>query len=95
MKSASKGKGSIILRIAIFIVAIYMIISLSMLWGELISKQNELNKLKELRIQKSNKIASISALLDGSEKDIIEQAARERLGFVYADEQVYRDKSGN
>lgn len=83
------------MRIAVFAVSVYMIVTLSVLWSELVGKQNELNRLKEIRSQKSNKIASITAMLDGSEKEIIEKAARERLGYVYADEQVYRDKSGN
>ena len=95
MKNSTKSKGSIILRVAVFAVAVYMIVSLSMLWGELISKQNELNKLKDLRAKKEMAINDITALLNGPEKDIIEKAARERLGYVYANEQVYRDKSGN
>lgn len=95
MKGSQKGKGSIILRIAVFGLAVYMIISLSTLWGKLVSSQNTLNKLNEIRLKKSNEIAAITALLEGSEDDIIEKAARERLGYVYADEQVYRDKSGN
>ena len=31
----------------------------------------------------------------GDEKELIERAARERLGYVYPDEQVFIDPSGN
>ncbi len=86
---------SVVLRIAIFALSIYMVITLGSLWTELISKQNELNRLEAIRADKANQVASIKALLSGSEKEIIEKAARERLGYVYADEQVYKDKSGN
>ncbi|MBQ0083205.1 MAG: septum formation initiator family protein [Clostridiales bacterium] len=95
MKNTARSRSSIILRCMGFALAVYIIVSLSILWSELVSKQTELNKLKDLRTQKAGKIASITAMLDGSEKEIIEKAARERLGFVYANEQVYRDKSGN
>ena len=32
---------------------------------------------------------------NGTKEEIIEKAARERLGYVFADEQVYKDISGN
>ncbi len=95
LQSEKKGKGSVILRVSIFALSIYMIITLGILWSKLSGKQNELNRLTEIRNQKTNQIASIKAMLNGSEKEIIEKAARERLGYVYADEQVYKDKSGN
>lgn len=34
-------------------------------------------------------------LEDGSKTKIIEKAARERLGYVYPDEQIFIDISGN
>ena len=38
----------------------------------------------------------LKALLeDGSKTKIIDKAARERLGYVYPDEQIFIDISGN
>ena len=95
MKNAGKQGGSIIWRIAVFIMSVYMVITLCGLWGELISKKNEYNELQAIKKEKNARIEDYKALLGGSEEEIIEKAARERLGFVYAEEQVYIDNSGN
>lgn len=96
MQNTSKRKSSFILRFAVFALAIYMIVSLCSLWVRLVSEQSKLNQLKRQAEEKNHRIAELTAFLDsGSEKAIIEKAARERLGYVYADEQVYVDVSGN
>lgn len=95
MKNAQKNSGSIIWRIAVFAVSVYMIITLCGLWGKLVSKKSELKLLEERRSQINAQIDELTALLGGSEKEIVEKAARERLGYVYVDEQVYVDNSGN
>ncbi len=95
MKNAAKPHGSIIWRIAVFAVSIYMVITLCGLWGELISKKSELNALEARRNEISAQINELTALLGTSEEEIVEKAARERLGYVYSDEQVYIDNSGN
>ena len=95
MKNTQKNGGSFIWRIAVFAVSIYMIITLCGLWGQLVSKKSELNLLEERRNQMNAQIEELTALLNGSEEEIVEKAARERLGYVYVDEQVYVDNSGN
>ncbi len=95
MKKDTKNSSSVILRIGVFVLSVYMIITLCSLYGELSSKQKELNSLKALKQQKSDQIETLVELLGGSEQEIIAKAARERLGYVYADEQVYVDNSGN
>ncbi len=96
MKKNQKKKSSVILRVTIFAVSVYMIISLCGLWRELIIGQNSLARLEQIKAEKISQIESLTALLEsGNENEIIEKAARERLGFVYADEQVYVDISGN
>ncbi len=96
MKNGQKGKSSIILRIMIFAVSIYMIVSLCGLWHELAVERSELVRLQKLRDEKNSEIVRLTELLEsGNESKIIEKAARERLGYVYADEQVYVDISGN
>ena len=50
------------------------------------------NLLKAKNIKKSE----LTELLEeGSQADIVEKAARERLGYVYSDEVIYIDISGN
>ncbi len=95
MKNTGKQGGSIIWRIAIFAVSVYMIITLCGLFGELVSKKSELNALEARRNEINAQIDELTALLSGSEEEIVEKAARERLGYVYSDEQVYIDNSGN
>ncbi len=95
MKNAAKSQGSIIWRVAVFAVSIYMVITLCGLWGELISKKSELNALQARKNEISTQINELTALLGTSEEEIVEKAARERLGYVYSDEQVYIDNSGN
>ena len=95
MKNNRKPKGSVILRIAIFVVSVYMIVTLCGLWGKLIESQNEYKQLELQRDSLNASIDEMTALLEGSHSEIIETAARQRLGYVYADEQVYIDNSGN
>ena len=95
MKKDTKNSNSIILRMGVFVLSVYMIVTLCGLYRELSSKQKELDNLKALKQQKSDQIETLVELLNGSEQEIIAKAARERLGYVYADEQVYIDNSGN
>ena len=44
---------------------------------------------------KNLEVSELERLLEsGTESQLIERAARERLGYVYPDEQVYVDLSG-
>lgn len=95
MKNTGKQGGSVIWRIAIFAVSVYMIITLCGLMRELVSKKSELNALETRRNEINLQIDELAALLSGSEEEIVEKAARERLGYVYSEEQVYIDNSGN
>lgn len=69
----------------------------------LINLSNTYNKskteLEELKVQYENEQKSIEELKvmlkDESNQQIIEKAARERLGYIYSDEQVFIDISGN
>ncbi len=63
---------------------------------QLIESRNELNRLNEEKAEKTQKINELVGLLEnGTESDFIEKAARERLGYVFSDEKVYIDLSGN
>ena len=77
-------------------VCVYMIATLSGLWNTLNQSRKELDELKEQYAEEQNDIEELRAMLeDGSESKIIEKAARERLGYIYPDEQVFIDISGN
>jgi len=96
MKRKPKQKRSIILKVLMLAVCVYMLATLSSLWSTLNESQAELDALK-LHYQNEQKtIEELKVMLkDESNKQIIEKAARERLGFIYSDEQVFIDISGN
>lgn len=96
MKRKTRRKRSLILKFLILAVCVYMLATLSNLWSTLNESQAELNALK---LQYQNELSSIEELKvmlkDESNQQIIEKAARERLGYIYSDEQVFIDISGN
>ena len=96
MKKKKRKNKSIMLRVLILGVCVYMIATLSGLWNTLSQSRKELEALKAQYDQEQNDIEELRSMLeDGSQSQIIEKAARERLGFVYPDEQVFIDISGN
>lgn len=96
MANSKSKKGSVILRLMLFGFSVYLIVTLCGLCFEYSSYKSELDNRINVKEEKSSEIARLTSLLDGgSEKEIIEKAARDRLGYVYADEQVYVDISGN
>lgn len=96
MKKKKRKNKSILLRIMILGVCVYMLATLSGLWNTLNESRKELDTLKAQYAAEQNDIDELRAMLeDGSEAKIIEKAARERLGYVYPDEQVFIDISGN
>ena len=95
MKRNGKKKSSVILRVAAVALAVYMIVSLCTLWQNLVKEQNSLAELEKVKKEKISQIDYLTSLLEsGNESEIIEKAARERLGYVYSDEQVFIDISG-
>lgn len=96
MKRKVKRNRSIILKVLILAVCAYMIATLANLWTALNKAQAELSSLKQQYLSEQNDIEELKAMLeDESNTRIIEKAARERLGYIYSDEQVFIDISGN
>ncbi|MBQ2816266.1 MAG: septum formation initiator family protein [Clostridia bacterium] len=88
-------KRSIILRFGIFVFAVFMVISMGRLQVELVQKKDRLSAAKKQLEATELKIEELQNLLEnGEESDFIERVARERLGYVYSDEEVYTDISG-
>ncbi|MGI6270282.1 MAG: FtsB family cell division protein [Candidatus Howiella sp.] len=96
MATGTKKQKSILFRICILIFVIYTIVSLTSLQMKLIESRNELASVEEqVEQQKLKNQELLSLLQTGDEKDFIERAARDRLGYVYADEEVYTDIAGS
>ncbi len=94
--SKTKPKRSIILKLLILGVCVYMIATLATLWTTLNEKNKQLDSLKQEYLNTQNDIEELKDLLkDESNSQIIEKAARERLGYIYSDEQIFIDISGN
>ena len=96
MKRKPKKQKSIILRLLILGVCAYMTVTLGSLWNVLSDTKNERDTLKEQYNQEINDIEQLKSMLElDSDDKIIEKAARERLGYIYSDEQIFIDISGN
>ena len=96
MKQRKQKNKSIILRVLVLGVCVYMLVTLAGLWNTLNQSKAKLASLKEQYASEQNAIEELQAVLnDDSDSKIIEKAARERLGYVYSNEEVYIDISGN
>ena len=91
-----KQRRSILLKIFILAACVYILASLSGQWSKLDQSQAERDALllKAEQLKQSIK-ENKNMLKDESNISIIEKAARERLGYIYSDEQVFVDISGN
>lgn len=97
MSSNVKTKNrSILLRLLIVAFCAYMFISLGGLLAELSESREALAEVQTEIDETSSRIdESINLLENSTEEELIEKAARERLGYVYPNEQVFVDISGN
>ena len=96
MKRKPRRDRSVILKVFALLVCVWVFGSLLNLWSTLNESQAELLALKEEYAATENDIAELKAMLsDESNTQIIEKAARERLGYIYSDEQLFVDISGN
>lgn len=96
MKQKPKRKKSVIVRLIVLAVCVYMVATLVGLGNELVEAKAELKKYEDRRDSLQLTIDESKELLESdSHAAIIEKAARERLGYVYSDEEIYIDISGN
>lgn len=87
---------SYFVRFLVLGVCVYLIVTLVGLLNTLSESKATLKSLEEQYAAEKNTIEELRAMLDDdSNSAIVEKAARERLGYVYSDEQVYIDISGN
>ena len=96
MKRKTKKNKSIILRLFILGVCAYFTVTLAGLWSSLNESRNELKELEAQYAAQQTDIEELRAMLNSdSDTQLIEKAARERLGYIYSDEQVFIDISGS
>ena len=96
MKQKPKKQRSVILRLLLLGVCAYMTVTLASLWNVLAESKKEREGLKLQYNQEVNDIEQLRSMLEEESNDkIIEKAARERLGYIYSDEQIFVDISGN
>ncbi|MBQ2676342.1 MAG: septum formation initiator family protein [Clostridia bacterium] len=89
------AKKSVIFRVALLLFAVYTIYSMISLQAELAENKKILAQKQALITQKQISNDDLKYLLEkGSEKDLIERAARDKLDYVYQNEEVYEDISG-
>lgn len=91
-----KRKKSIIVRLIVLGVSVYMIVTLIGLGNQLARDRETLAQYENYRNTVQLENEELKALLESdSHSAIIEKAARERLGYVYSNEEIYIDISGN
>lgn len=96
MAPKTKREKSIIVRLLVLGVSVYMIITLVSLCTQLNSKRAELIEKQEVLADMQLELDDLKTLLnEGTQNQIIEKAARERLGYVFSDEEVFLDISGS
>lgn len=100
VKNAAKAERkrrnrSIIFRLALLCFAVYMVYSMISLQAQLAQKKQELQKELDAISEQKMSIDEINQLLkSGSKDELIERAARDKLDFVFKNEEVYEDISG-
>ncbi len=95
MAYTGKKRKSIIFRILFLAFTVYIIISFTSLQVELIGKKREESSKNAYYNEINLKIEEAKHYLEsGNETELIEKAARDRLGYYYPDEEVYIDISG-
>lgn len=95
-KTYGKRKVSILHKILIAAFCLALFLSIGKLCKELALKKAEYSSIQDQIVETQANVNEYEHILaNGTKEEIIEKAARERLGYVFADEQVYKDISGN
>ena len=81
---------SVLLRLALLCFSIYSMIQLTQLQIQLVKQRKTLENEQIKLHQQEIKNRELAALLaNGTDKDLIERAARDKLDYIYGDEEVY------
>ena len=84
------GRRSVLLRLALLCFCIYSVIQLTKSQVELARIKSEYNQQQQTNEKEQRVVEALRSLLEnGGESDFIERAARDKLDYVYADEEVF------
>ncbi|MEE1186095.1 MAG: septum formation initiator family protein [Acutalibacteraceae bacterium] len=90
-----KQKGSILLKIALLIFVVYLLYTVSALQVSLSQRKDKLAELQKTHASLEIENERLENLIkNGNEAEYIESIARQRLGYAYADEDIFVDASG-
>lgn len=96
MKASKKRKRSIILELAVVVVAVYFVASYVQIQVQINEASQKCDEVSAACDEQQMKNKELQRLLDsGSEEEYIERVAREQLGYVKPDEKVFYDVAGN
>ncbi len=92
VKRVKQGhRHSIIVRLALLVFAMYLTFSMWDVYTELVKDKATLTQMQEEYESVTLQNQELKNLLSsGSEKELIERAARDRLGYVYKGEIVFK-----
>ena len=95
-RSKNNTNKRIVFKISVLLLCCYLVYSFINLQSELVqerailrAKQSEITQLEISNKELAN------LLNNGAHEELIERAAREKLDFVYANEEIYQDVKGN
>lgn len=92
MTKKRNKKHSVIQRLLLLAVSVYLLYSLGDLQYQLIAQKKEYAALEEQKLIISQQIAEYESLLDeGTEAELISWAASTRLGYSFPSEKFYVD----
>ncbi len=95
-KRSNLGRYKAVAALLVFVLAAYTVFSMVSLQSELSAVRATLSEKKQTLEEKSAENKQLRELLEnGSQKELIERAAREKLGYVYAGEEIFENISGN
>ncbi len=88
--------GNIIIKLILIAFAIFAILILAKLQVQLFEEKEELAALTQEKAEKQATQEELEDLIkNGTKSDLIEKAARDKLDYVYKDDIVINDTTGN
>ena len=96
MKRKKHFLSGLMLRAAAVCVGVYLIVGIVVNQVSINSKQQALDSVQQqLETQQAENEELERVLTSGSEEEIVERVARDRLGYARPDERVFVDVSGS
>lgn len=85
----------ILIRLSVAVLMVYLVVSFVAGQVSIIKKKQELAEINtRIEQQQAYNTELQRMLVSDTQSDYMERIARERLGYVYPDEEVYTDVSG-